>query len=120
MKALKSGLSWATVLKKRQGYKAAFDNFDIDKVAAYDDDKVEALVLNPDIIRHRQKISSTINNARCILKIQQEFGSFDRFIWSFVNQKPIQNCWKDMSEVPAKSSVSDAMSKELKKRGLSL
>lgn len=117
LEGAQAGLSWDTVLKKRENYRAAFDNFDAEKIARYDAKKIETLLQNEGIIRNRLKISSAIQNAREFLKITDEFGSFDSYIWWFVGGKPIKNAWKTLSEVPAKTPVSDAMSKDLKKRG---
>jgi DNA-3-methyladenine glycosylase I len=114
-----AGLSWITILKRRDSYREAFDNFDAVKVSRYDDKKVENLLTNPGIIRNRLKVNSAVKNAQAFLKIQKEFGSFDDYIWQFVNHKTIQNKWKKMSELPAKTAESDAMSKDLKKRGFS-
>lgn len=114
-----AGLSWITILKRRDSYREAFDNFDAVKVSRYDDKKVEKLLTNPGIIRNRLKVNSAVKNAQAFLKIQKEFGSFDDYIWQFVNHKTIQNKWKKMSELPAKTAESDAMSKDLKKRGFS-
>jgi len=114
-----AGLSWITILKRRKSYRKAFDNFDVLKVSRYSSKKIEKLLTNPGIIRNRLKVNSTVQNARCFLKIQKEFGSFDKYIWQFVNHKTIQNKWKKMSELPAKTAQSDAMSKDLKKRGFS-
>lgn len=114
-----AGLSWITILKRRDSYREAFDNFDAVKVSRYDDKKVEKLLTNPGIIRNRLKVNSAVKNAQAFLKIQEEFGSFDDYIWQFVNHKTIQNKWKKMSELPAKTAESDAMSKDLKKRGFS-
>jgi len=114
-----AGLSWITILKRRESYREAFDNFDVKKVSRYSDKKVEKLLSNPGIIRNRLKVNSTVRNAKAFLKIQKEFGSFDKYIWQFVNYKTIQNKWKRMSDLPAKTEESDAMSKDLKKRGFS-
>jgi len=114
-----AGLSWITILKRRESYREAFDNFDVKKVSRYSDKKVEKLLSNPGIIRNRLKVNSTVKNAKAFLKIQKEFGSFDKYIWQFVNYKTIQNKWKRMSDLPAKTEESDAMSKDLKKRGFS-
>jgi len=114
-----AGLSWITILKRRDGYRKAFDNFDVDKVSRYTDKKIEKLLLDPGIIRNRLKVNSAVKNAKIFLKIQKEFGSFDEYIWQFVNKKTIQNKWKQMSDLPAKTAESDAMSKDLKKRGFS-
>lgn len=114
-----AGLSWITILKRRDGYREAFDNFDIKKVSKYSDKKIEKLLTNPGIIRNRLKVNSAVKNAKAFLEIQKEFGSFDDYIWQFVNHKTIQNKWKKMSHLPAKTAESDAMSKDLKKRGFS-
>lgn len=112
-----AGLSWLTILRKRENYREAFDNFDPIKVAVYDEAKIEELLGNAGIIRNRQKINSAIKNAKAFLKVQEEFGTFDAYIWGFVNGKPIQNTWQSMSEIPAKTELSDTISKDLKKRG---
>jgi DNA-3-methyladenine glycosylase I len=117
LEAAQAGLSWDTVLRKRENYRAAFDDFDAEKVARYEGKKLTELLLNEGIIRNRLKIASTVQNAKSYLKIKDEFGSFDSYIWQFVGGEPIVNNWKDLSEVPAKTSVSDAMSKDLKRRG---
>lgn len=117
LEGAQAGLSWATILKKREGYKKAFDNFDAQRVAQYDEAKVAELLQNPDIVRHKQKIAATINNAQRFLEVQQSFGSFDAYIWSFVAGKSINNTWQTASEVPATSPESDAMSKDLKRKG---
>lgn len=119
LEGAQAGLSWYTVLKKREAYREAFDQFDPIKVARYDDQKIASLMENSGIIRHRKKIESAMNNAKAFLKIQEEFGSFDAFIWRFVDNKPIINYWKNIDEVPATTAESDRMSKELKKRGFS-
>ena len=117
LEGAQAGLSWSTVLAKREGYRKAFDNFEIDKVSKYTEEKIQELILNPEIIRNKLKIRSTITNAQAVLKIIDEFGSFNVYIWSFVNQKPIVNSWKTMEEVPSTTPISDKMSKDLKKRG---
>lgn len=117
LEGAQAGLSWDTILRKRENYRAAFDNFDAEKIERYDAAKIESLLQNEGIIRNRLKIASAIGNAQNFLKIKNEFGSFDSYIWNFVDGKPIVNSWKNLSEVPAKTSVSDAMSKDLKKRG---
>ncbi len=114
-----AGLSWRTILNKREGYRAAFDNFDPVKVAQYDESKIEELLQNPGIIRNRQKVSSAVKNARAFLEVQEEFGSFDAYIWGFVDSKPIQNAWQRMSELPAATELSETISQDLKKRGFS-
>jgi DNA-3-methyladenine glycosylase I len=117
LEGAQAGLSWDTILRKRENYRAAFDDFDAEKIALYDAKKVEELLLNEGIVRNRLKIASTIQNAQSYLKIKEEFDSFDSYIWQFVGGKPIVNSWKILSEIPAKTTVSDAMSKDLKKRG---
>ncbi len=117
LEGAQAGLSWATVLNKREGYRDLFDNFNIEKVAQYDQTKIESLLQNPAIIRNKLKVNSTVTNARLILEIQKELGSFDAYIWQFVGETSIQNKWKDITEVPTSTPVSDAMSKDLKKRG---
>jgi len=117
LEGAQAGLSWDTVLRKRENYRAAFDNFDAKKIAGYDAKKIESLLQDEGIIRNRLKIASAIQNAQSYLKISDEFGSFDSYIWRFARGKAIKNAWKSLSEVPAKTSVSDAMSKELRKRG---
>lgn len=117
LEGAQAGLSWITVLKKREGYRKAFDNFDAKKVAKYTDKKLEKLRENPNIIRNRLKIASARTNAKLFLEVQKEFGSFDKYIWQFVGGKPIKNKFKEMTDVPATTPESDAMSKDLKKRG---
>lgn len=117
LEGAQAGLSWYTVLTKRETYRKAFDNWDAKKIAKYDEKKVAKLLENPGIIRNRLKISATIGNAKAFLAIQQEFGSFDKYIWSFVNHKPVVNNYTAITEVPAKTPTSDAMSKDLLKRG---
>lgn len=117
LEAAQAGLSWITILKRREGYKKAFSGFDPVKVSRYDDAKIEELMLNAGIIRNRLKITSSINNARQFLLIQKEFGSFDRYIWQFIGGKPIKNHWKSLKEVPAETPLAKALSKDLKKRG---
>ena len=112
-----AGLSWFLILKKREGYRKAFSNFDARKVARYDEKKIAALLNDPGIVRNRLKINSAIQNAKGFLQAQKEFGSFDKFIWQFTDGKTIRNSWKSIKEVPAKTAESDAMSKELKRRG---
>lgn len=112
-----AGLSWQTVLKKREAYREAFDNFDPKKVAGYDERKIEELLNNPGIIRNRLKVSSAIKNANAFLEVRKEFGTFDKYIWQFVDGIPMHNTWKTLKELPAKTPESDAMSKDMKKRG---
>ena len=117
LEGAQAGLSWSTILKKRAAYRAAFDNFDPAVVAAYDETKVAELLANPGIVRNRAKIASAIKNAQAFLAVQQEFGSFDAYIWQFVGGQPRQNNWQSLSEIPASTPESEAMSKDLRKRG---
>jgi DNA-3-methyladenine glycosylase I len=117
LEGAQAGLSWDTILRKRDAYREAFDGFDPAKVARYDDNKQAELLDNAGIIRNRLKIASAIKNARAFLEVQDEFGSFDSYIWRFVDGKPILNSWKAISEVPARTEVSDLISKDMKKRG---
>jgi DNA-3-methyladenine glycosylase I len=110
-------LSWETILKKRENYREAFDGFDARKIATYDRGKVRKLMANPGIVRNRLKIDSTISNAQAFLSVQKEFGSFDRYIWQFVGGKPKKNSWRSSQRLPASKPESDAMSKDLKRRG---
>ncbi len=115
--SFQAGLSWAIVLNKREGFRDAFDNFQPEVIASYDEPKIQKLIQNPAIIRNKLKIRSTITNAHEFLDIQKEFGSFDKFIWQFTGGKTITNLWKTEAEIPTRSPESDAMSNELKKRG---
>lgn len=117
LESAQAGLSWITILKKRENYRIAYDNFDPVKVAEYSEEKVNEFMKNEGIIRNRKKIEASINNAKMFLKIQDEFGSFDNYIWNFVNYRPIVNSWQDISQLPASSELSDIVSKDLKKRG---
>lgn len=119
LEGAQAGLSWITILKRREAYREAFDQFDPEKVALYDEAKIESLLQRPDLIRNRLKIRSAVRNAQAFLKVQKEFGSFDRYIWHFVNGKPIQNQWKLLDEIPAQTPLSVKISKDLKKRGFS-
>lgn len=112
-----AGLSWRTILNKREGYRQAFDNFDAARIAAYDDRKVAQLLADPGIIRNRQKIAAAIGNAQGFLQIQQELGSFAAYLWSFVNHRPIKNHWDNAAAIPAVSPESEAMSRDLRRRG---
>lgn len=112
-----AGLSWKTVLKKRDNYKKAYDNFDPLKVSRYDDQKITQLLNNAGIIRNRRKIEASIHNATRFLEIQREFGSFDRYIWRFVNNKPVVNSWKCDMDIPSSTILSDTISSDFKKRG---
>jgi len=115
--AFQAGLSWKTILHKRENFRKAFDNFDYHKIALYDEAKKELLIQDQGIIRNKLKINSSVTNAIAFMKIQSEFGSFDHYIWGFVNHKTIVNQWEKLSDLPARTSVSDAMSKDLMKRG---
>lgn len=117
LEGAQAGLSWITILRKRENYRAALDDFDARKIAQYDADKLAALLQNAGIVRNRLKIQSLVLNAQGFLAIQQEFGSFSTFIWSFVGGQPIQNHWQTIENVPARTAESDAMSKALKQRG---
>jgi DNA-3-methyladenine glycosylase I len=117
LEGAQAGLSWQTVLNKRENYRAAFDNFDVEKIARYGDRKIQQLLANEGIIRNRLKIHATIRNAQSFLKVQEEFGSFDRFLWRFVDGRPVVNRRQSMREVPARTAQSDALSKDLLKRG---
>ena len=117
LEGAQAGLSWDTVLRKRENYRAAFDNFDAGLIALYDEKKCAEFLQNEGIIRNRLKIASAVRNAKCFLKTKEEFGSFDKYIWSFVDGKPIVNNWETHKQVPASTAVSDAMSKDLKRRG---
>jgi DNA-3-methyladenine glycosylase I len=111
-----AGLSWLTILKKRETYREAFDNYDINKISNYGADKVAELLSNPGIIRNKLKVASAIRNAKAFLEVQAEFGSFDKFIWQFTDGETIQNSWRAMTEIPAKTAEAETMSKELKRR----
>jgi len=117
LEGAQAGLSWSTILRKREGYRRAFDHFDARKISRYSEDTVSRLLANPEIIRNRLKINATITNARAFLQVQKEFGSFDRYIWQFVNGKPIRNSWRKMTDIPSSTPESDAMSRDLQKRG---
>lgn len=117
LEGAQAGLSWLTILKKRSHYRIVFDQFDPQKVALYDETKVTQLLGDPGIIRNRLKITAAVNNARHFLTVQQEFGSFDRYLWRFVDDRPIINHWRSRNEVPARTDLSDALSKDLAQRG---
>lgn len=119
LEGAQAGLSWETILKRREGYREAFKQFNVEDVAQMTDDELEVLLTNPGIIRNRLKVYSTRKNARVFLQIQQEFGSFDRYVWRFVNGEPKINRPKTMNDIIVKSTESDALSKDLKKRGMS-
>lgn len=118
LEGAQAGLSWLTILKKRPHYKKVFDGFDPEKVAKYDDKKVQELLNDAGIIRNKLKVNSAIRNAKVFLEIQKEFGSFDKYIWGFVDGKPIENDFKNIKDVPAKTELSDQISKDLKRRGM--
>lgn len=117
LESMQAGLSWLTVLKKREAFREAFDGFDPNKVALYGDDKIEELMNNAKIIRNRRKITAAVNNAKLFLKVEEEYGSFDKFIWSYVDNTPIVGHWECVDEMPASTPLSDQISKDLKKMG---
>src|SRR5438132_1216231 len=117
LEGAQAGLSWSTILKKRENYRRAFDNFDAKKISGYNAHKVEELLADAGIVRNRLKIAATIQNAKAFLAVQKEFGSFDAYVWRFVNGEPIQNRRMSLQEIPARTPESDAMSKDLLKRG---
>ena len=117
LEGAQAGLSWLTVLKKRENYRKAFDHFDVKKVARYDAKKIRSLLLDPGVIRNRLKIGSAVSNAKAFLEVQKEFGSFDKYMWSFVEGRPIVNRRQSLKDIPARTEISDALSKDLKKRG---
>ena len=117
LETFQAGLSWITILRKRENFRKAFDNFDYNKIAEYNEDKVNALLQDTGIIRNNLKIRATISNAKAFIKVQQDFDSFSKYIWGFVGGKPIHNNFKKMSDIPAKTELSDKISKDLKKRG---
>ena len=117
LEGAQAGLSWITILKKRPAYRAAFDRFDARKVARYDAPRIAALLANAGIVRNRLKIASAVTNAQAYLAVRKEFGSFDRYIWGFVEGRTVQNRWRRLEDVPARTAQSDAMSKDLARRG---
>ena len=117
LEGAQAGLSWETILNKRENYRAAFDDFDVERVARYDRRKIARLLKNPGIVRNRLKIASAVRNAQALLRVQEEFGTFDRYVWQFVDGRPRVNTWKSRQRIPASTPESDAMSKALKKRG---
>lgn len=117
LEGAQAGLSWITVLKKRENYRAAFDGFDPEKIAFYDDKKIAELMENPGIVRNRLKVNAAVANARAYLKVRDEFGSFDQYIWQFVDGRPKVNHWEKLGGIPAETAESQAMSKDLLKRG---
>lgn len=117
LETFQAGLSWLTILRKRDGFRTAFDNFDATKIARYNQSKVETLMQNAGIVRNNQKIKATINNAQAFIRIQEEFGSFSHYIWGFVDGKPIKNNFKNYKNIPANTALSDSISADLKSRG---
>ena len=117
LEGAQAGLSWITILRKRENYRAAFDNFDAETIVRYNDAKIAALLENPGIVRNRLKVNGVVKNARAFLTVQDEFGSFDAYIWRFVDGAPIVNAWTSLSQLPALTDEATAMSKDLKKRG---
>ena len=117
LESMQAGLSWITILRKRENFRKAFDDFNYNKIAKYDEHKIQQLLENPGIIRNRRKIESAINNSEHFLKVQKEFGSFDQYLWAFVNNEPIINRWKRLEEIPTSTELSDRISKDLKTRG---
>ena len=118
LEGAQAGLSWTTILKKRENYRESFNNFDYKKIAKYTQEDVKRLLVNEGIIRNKLKIHSAIRNAKAFIEIQKEYGSFDKYIWSFVSNKPIKNNFKSLKEIPASTGLSDRISKDLKKRGM--
>jgi DNA-3-methyladenine glycosylase I len=117
LEGAQAGLSWATILSKRENYRRAFSNFEVEKVARFSEAKVKRLLQDPGIVRNRLKVASTVSNARAFLQVQKAFGSFDDYIWRFVDGNPIQNRFREMKDVPASTPLSEAISKDLKRRG---
>jgi len=117
LETFQAGLSWITVLRKRENFREAFDHFDYKKIAGYDQDKIDELLQNPGIIRNKLKVNATVSNAKAFMEIQKEFGSFSNYIWRFVNGSPIKNAWENYKHAPATTETSDTISKDLKKRG---
>ncbi|WP_310991420.1 DNA-3-methyladenine glycosylase I [Aequorivita marina] len=117
LETFQAGLSWITILRKRENFKKAFDNFDYKKIAQYEQSKIDALLQDKGIIRNKLKVHSAVSNAKAFMEIQKEFGSFSDYIWRFVNNEPIKNTWKNYTDAPATTPISDALSKDLKKRG---
>ncbi len=117
LEGAQAGLSWSTILKKREGYRRAFDGFDAEKVARYTETDVARLLADPGIVRNRLKVAAAIGNARATLKVREEFGGLDAYFWRFVDGRPIVNAWRDLSQIPARTPLSDAISKDMQKRG---
>ena len=117
LEGAQAGLSWLTILKRRDAYRRAFDNFDFSRVAKYNEEKIKVLLKDKGIIRNRLKIESAVTNASALIRVRKEFGSFDKYIWQFVDGKPINNMWTSLKQIPTKTDISDKMSKDLMKRG---
>jgi DNA-3-methyladenine glycosylase I len=117
LEGAQAGLSWDTILRKRENYRRAFAGFNPNAVARFDDGRIESLLADPGIVRNRLKVSSAVKNARAFLRVQEEFGSFDPYVWRFVEGRSVTNAWRSLGEIPARTPLSDAMSKDLKKRG---
>jgi len=117
LETFQAGLSWITILRKRENFRKAFDNFDYQKIATYDQEKIAALLQDSGIIRNKLKVNATVSNAKAFMEVQKEFGSFSKYIWGVVDEKPIKNSFKNHKDVPAKTELSDKLSKDLKKRG---
>lgn len=119
LEGAQAGLSWITVLRKRAAYRQAFDRFDFNKVACYNERKIKSLLMNPGIIRNQLKIHSAVRNAQAFIQVREEFGTFNKYIWSFVDGEPSRNRWKTLSDIPARTILSDQISKDMKQRGFS-
>ena len=117
LEGMQAGLSWATILKKRENFRKAFDNFDARKIAKYDQKKINSLLKDKGIIRNKAKVNAAVTNAKAFLEVQKEYGSFSKYIWSFVNNKPVINKWKRLNQLPAKTPLAEKISKDLKARG---
>lgn len=119
LEGMQAGLSWLTILKKRDAFRAAFDRFDFNKVAAYGPDKIQELLENQAIVRNRLKINAAVTNAQAFLRVREEFGTFNTYLWDFVDHRPIQNAWQRHQDIPASTALAETLSKDLKKRGFS-
>ena len=119
LEGMQAGLSWITVLKKRKAFREAFDGFDFNVVANYKESKIKSLLQNPGIIRNQMKVRAAVTNAQAFLRVREEFGTFNKYIWGFVDNTPIQNAWPSMKELPAKTALAEEISKDLKQRGFS-
>ena len=117
LEGAQAGLSWVTILKKREEYRKVFDNFEADLIARYDNNKINSLLANPGIVRNKLKVNAAVINAAAFLDVQEKFGSFDSYIWLFVDDRPLNNAWKTYADIPASTRLSEIMSKDLKKRG---